>query len=206
MENMAENNPQEKLVFNATCFSTNNQSFGTISVMKQYFMSTECSDISYIKNVCVKFNHKLLAENGTKVECQNTYIEIYPLSNTKKTSDKNDCYIIFFDLEFNESLIELNKILNYINIYCDTDKKIYLITIYTNEKNIKKNLTEENIKVYFGKYFMTNYDISMVNMDSTDEIVKVIDSLTEDTLQEKNLLNVNKNLDIDKSKSHCLLI
>ena len=96
--------------------------------------------------------------------------------------------------------------MNYINLYCDTDKKIYLITIYTNEKNIKKNLTEENIKVYFGKYFMTNYDISMVNMDSTDEIVKVIDSLTEDTLQEKNLLNVNKNLDIDKSKSHCLLI
>ena len=203
---MAEDIPQEKLIFNATCFSTNNQSFDTISVMKQYFMSTECSDVSYIKNTCVKFIHKLLAENGTKVDCQNTYIEIYPLSKNKKTSDKNDCFIIFLDLEFNESLIELNKILNFINIYCDTEKKIYLITIYTNENNIKENLTEENIKVYFGKYFITNYDISMVNMDSKDEIVKVIDSLTQDTLQEKNLFNGNKNMDMDKSKSHCLFI
>ena len=67
-------------------------------------------------------------------------------------------------------------------------------------------MNEENIKVYFGKYFLTNYDISVVNMDSTDEIVKVIDSLTEDTLQEKNLFNGNKNLDNDKSRSHCLLI
>ena len=200
------NNPKEKLIFNATCFSTNNQSFGTISVMKQYFMSTECLEVSYIKNTCVKFIHNLLAENGTKVECQNTYIEIYPLSKTKKTSDKNDCYIIFFDLEFNESLIELNKILNFISIHCDTDKKIYLITIYTNEKNINDNLSEENIKVYFGKYFITNYDISMVNMDSKDELVKVIDSLTQDTLQEKNLFNGSKNIDIDKSKSHCLVI
>ena len=203
---MAENNLEEKLIFNAICFSTNNQSFNTISVMKKYFMSTECSDISYNKNTCVKFIHKLLAENGTKVDCQNTYIEIYPLSNNKTISDKNDCYIIFFDLEFNESLIELNKILNYIYISRNTDKKIYLLNIYTNEKNIKEDLTEENIKGYFEKNHLTNYDISEVNLDSTDEIVKVIDSLTEDTLQEKSLLNINKNLDIDKSKSHCLLI
>ena len=206
MEIASENKPQEKLIFNAYCFSTNNSNFNTINVMKQYFMSTECSEISYIKNTCVKFIHKLLAENGTKVDCHNTYIEIYPLSKSNKISDKNDCYIIFFDLEFNDSLNELNKILNYISNGGNHDKKIYLINIYTNEKYIKEDLTEENIKVYFGKYFITNYDISIVNMDSSDEIVKVIDSLTEDTLQDKNLFDGNKNVDMDKSKSRCLII
>jgi hypothetical protein len=135
----------------------------------------------------IEFKNKIVLENEDEILVHNTYYEISSFSESIQIFNKVECLIIFFDLEFNESLIELNKILNFISIHCDTDKKIYLITIYTNEKNINDNLSEENIKVYFGKYFITNYDISMVNMDSTDEIVKVIDSLTEDTLQEKNL-------------------
>ena len=203
---MSSNNQEAKLTFKAACFSTNYENFSSISIMKQYFMSTECSDIVYVKNLHVEFLHKLLRENGIRYECQNTYKEIYPLSKSHKINDDVDCYIIFFDLENNESLIELNKILNFISDTCDTYKKIYLINFYTNEKNKKSNLTEENIDVYFGKYALTNYDISEVNIDSSDEIVKVIDSLTEDTLQDKNLFNNIKICDNDKSKSFCLLI
>ena len=51
-----------------------------------------------------------------------------------------------------------------------------------------------------------NYDISNGNLDSSDELVKIIDSITEDTLQDKNLFRDNKALDIDRSKSVCLII
>ena len=198
--------PEEKLSFAAACFSTNYQNSSTISIMKQYFMSTECLDIEYFKNIQVDFTHKLLGENGSKIECRNTYIEIYPLIKTNKMNDKIDCYIIFFDLENSESLIELNKILNFISLNGDVNTKVYVINIYTNEKNIKSNLTEENINVYFGKYSIMNYDISNANLDSSDELVKVIDSITEDTLQDKNLFRGNKVLDSDRSKSLCLII
>ena len=203
---MSLDDQQKEINFNAACFSTNYENLNSILIMKQYFMSTECLDIIYTKNLQVDFTHKLLGENGSKLECKNTYIEIYPLVKNNKLSDNFDSYIIFFDLENIESLIELDKILCYIVTNGDINNKIYLITIYTNEKRIKSNLTEDNIKVYFEKYRIYNYDISRVNMDSSDELVEVIDSLTEDTLQDKNLLQTNKMLDDDQSKSICIVI
>ncbi len=203
---MSSDNQEENLTFNAACFSTNYQNLNSITIMKQYFMSTECLDIVYVKNYQVEFVHKLLGENGSKMECKNIYKEIDLSSKNNKIDENPDCYIIFFDLENSESLIELNKILNFISLNDDSNGKIYVINIYTNEKNIKSNLTEENINVYFGKYSLLNYDISIVNLDTSDELVKVIDSLTEDTLEEKNLFKGNKNIDSDKSKSICQII
>ncbi len=203
---MSSDNQEENLTFNAACFSTNYQNLNSITIMKQYFMSTECLDIVYVKNYQVEFVHKLLGENGSKMECKNIYKEIDLSSKNNKVEENPDCYIIFFDLENSESLIELNKILNFISLNDDSNGKIYVINIYTNEKNIKSNLTEENINVYFGKYSLLNYDISIVNLDTSDELVKVIDSLTEDTLEEKNLFKGNKNIDSDKSKSICQII
>ena len=203
---MSSDNQEENLTFNAACFSTNYQNLNSITIMKQYFMSTECLNIVYVKNYQVEFVHKLLGENGSKMECKNIYKEIDLSSKNNKVEENPDCYIIFFDLENSESLIELNKILNFISLNDDSNGKIYVINIYTNEKNIKSNLTEENINVYFGKYSLLNYDISIVNLDTSDELVKVIDSLTEDTLEEKNLFKGNKNIDSDKSKSICQII
>ena len=114
---MSENETSEKISFNAICFSTNYQNFNSILIMKQYFMSTECLDIEYTKNIQVDFVHKLLGENGSKLECKNRYIEIFPLSKNNKINEKADCYIIFFDLENSESLVELNKIFSEITIY-----------------------------------------------------------------------------------------
>ena len=202
------NNQEENLTFSAGCFSTNYNNFNSIAIMKQYFMSSECLDIVY-KDSQVDFTHKLLGENGTNIICTNVYIELIPFSKNNKNTDKIDCYIIFLDLENNESLIELNKILDYIKTYCDANLKIYVLNFFTNEKNIQSNLTDDNINVYFGKYSLTNYDISTVNLISSDELVKVIDSLTEDTLTDKNLLNNIKKIsdgNDDKSKSFCLII
>ena len=100
--------------------------------------------------------------------------------------------------------MELNKILKFISDTCDPEKKIYLINIFTIESNIKSNFNEENIKGYFSNYNLNNFDISKVNMDSSEELVKVIDSITKEVLQEKKMLN--KNMDIDNSKSKCLII
>ena len=203
---MALDENLEKLNFTAGCFSTNSKNLNIISIMRQYFMSTECLDIAYSKNNKVEFTHKLLGENGGKKECKNTYIEIDYLQNNNKIRDKYDSYIIFLDLENVESLVELDKILNYISRNGDLNNKIYLISIYTNEKNIKSNLSEDNIKTYFEKHSMIEYDISIVNMDSSDELVKVIDSLTEDSIQDKNLMKKSyKYLDEDRSNSLCLI-
>ena len=45
-----------------------------------------------------------------------------------------------------------------------------------------------------------------MNIDTSTETAKVIDTLTEETLQEKNKLDINIEINNDKSKSFCLLI
>ena len=172
--------------------------------MKQYILMSDCSDINYLKDYHVQFKHKLLFENGSQLENTNSYYEITSLSKSNKMCDKADCFIIFFDLENTESIMELNKILKFISDTCDPEKKIYLINIFTIESNIKSNFNEENIKGYFSNYNLNNFDISKVNMDSSEELVKVIDSLTKELMQEKKMSN--KIMGIDNSNSKCLII
>ena len=203
---MSLNDNLGKSAFITTCFSTNISNFSPFTIMKQYFISTECQDIVYNKPSKVEFSHKVISENGSKIEYKNIYYEITSLIKNNKINEETDCYIIFFDLENNDSLVELNKILKYISINGNINNKMYVINFYTNSKNIKSNLTDENINVYFIKYSILNYDISIVNMDTIDELVKVIDSLTEDTMEDKHLFKSNKEVNVDKSKSKCFII
>jgi len=190
--------------FHTVCFSTNYATFSSISVMKQYFMTADCLDTNYLKDNHVEFKHKILFRNGTEMLVHNSYYEISSFSKVSQACSKAECFIIFFDLEYNESLIELNKILKYLKEADDNDKKIFLINIYTSENNIKSNLTEESVKNCFSNYSLSNYEMSTVNMDSSDELSKAIDKLTEVTIQEK--LDAMNGKDMDNSKSGCLIM
>ena len=192
-----------KVPFRPVCFSTNFSNFSSVSILKQYFMSSSCSDINYIKDYHINFKHKINFEKSGQVEIAYTFYEISSFTKTNQACEKADCFIIFYDLENNESLRELTKILKYINETCDKERKIYLIAIYTNYENMSK-FSENNVKPYFSHNSLNNYSILTVNMDSSDELVETIDLLTEETLKEK--LNANKMLDYDNSHSKCYII
>ena len=190
--------------FRAVCFSTNFSNYSAIVIMKQYFLIADCSDINYLKDYHLQFKHKLLLENGAQLEYTNSYYEISNFSKSNPICDKADCFLIFFDLENSDSVMEINKILKFIKNTCDEQKKIFLINIYTVESNITSNYSDENLRGYFSNFNLSNYDISKVNMDSSDDLAKVIDSLTEDILKDKKIKN--KALDLDNSKSGCMII
>ena len=192
-----------KLSFRPVCFSTNYSNFSSVSILKQYFMSCQCSDIKYIKDYHINYKHKITYEKSGQVEIAYTFYEISSFAKSNTACEKADCFIIFYDLESNESLRELNKILKYMNDNCDNEKKIYLVTIYTNVEYLN-NFSEDNVKSYFTHNNLNNYNIISVNMDSSDELAKAFDSITEETLKEK--MSSNKLLDMDVSKSNCLII
>ena len=203
---MSANESPNECSFEAIIFSTNYQNFSAISIMKQYFMSTNCLDIKYDNENHVTFMHSLSIGKNSQINCKNSYFEITPLSKNVKIKEEIDCFIIFFDLEYNDSLDELNKILKLISDICDIDRKIYLITLYTNENNIKSEIDEENVNNYFGRYMLNSYDISKINMEKQEELPNKIDIITKEALQEKNLINGDmKDFDSDKSKSMCLI-
>ena len=194
--------PSVNLTFSPVCFSTNQTTFSPITVMKQYFMTTDCTDISYSKSSYVEFKH-VLTQNNISTECFNIFHEITSFSfEDIKICDESDCFIIFFDLENGDSLAELNKILNFLSERCDMSKKIFLINFYTNETNVKDNLNEHNIKYYLSKYLLDNYEIKEANIDSLTELAEIIDDVTIEILESKNLIK-STNFDVDKSKSMC---
>ena len=203
---MAENDIQNNFFFEAICFSTNYENCNSISIVKQYFMSTNCTDIKYNNN-SVAFKHTLIiGNNNAHIECQNNYIEMNPSSKNITINEETDCFIIFFDLEYNDSLSELYKIIKMISDLGIGNKTFYLICIYTNAKNNNYDKYENEIKDYFQQFLINDYDISQANME-TDELIKIIDKITIECLKDKNLLNNDiKDSDNDKSKSKCLII
>ena len=194
-----------QITFRTVCFSTNFSNYSSISIVKQYLMIADCTDIHYLKDNHLQFKHKLLLENGSKIEYNNSYYEISSFSKSSSACEKADCFIIFFDLENNESNRELNKILKFINETCVNERKIFLINFYTTESNIKDNFTDEYLKNTFSNNNLNSSQIYRVNMDSSEELAKVIDSLSKEVLEDKKMIG-NKLLDFDNSKSNCIVI
>ena len=204
---MSNSSSQNPCSFEAVCFSTNYENFSSISIIKQYFMSTECLDIEYKDDNKVSFKHILIiGNNNAHVECNNLYTELTSLSKNEKISENSDCFIIFFDQENDDSLVELSKICKIISDLNENNKKLYVINTYTNEKNIKCSINEENAQQFFGRYMLNDYEIYTVNMDEPDELSKSIDYITIDALNEKHGIAENKkDPDSDKSKSGCII-
>ena len=138
--------------FHTACFSTNSDNFNFTSIIKQYLLTANCSDINYLNDNHIEFKNKISLENEGQINVHNSYYEISSFSKINSICNNAECFIIFLDLEFNESLIELNKILKHIQGPISQNKKIFLIKIYTNESNIKRNFDEESIKNCFSTY------------------------------------------------------
>ena len=195
-----------QMEFKPVCFSTNNSTLSSLSIMRQYIQEAECLDIKIKDNqITFKRNLSIWKGKGTKIECSNSYYEITSLSISNDICENADCFIIFFDLEFSESMSELNKILNFISETVDVDITIYLIKLFTVENDIISNYTDNNIKKIFSNCALENYVISKVNMDSLDELAKSIDSITQKILQDKNNLYTD-DYNKDNSTSNCLII
>ena len=198
-------------------YSTNNNSEkkSLKYLIKAFKEEKENTELIVQNNLQYELTHKILSENGNKFTCKNIFIEINLSEKNSQIYSMIDCYIIFLDLENNESLIELEKILNYLT-QVDTDinyKKIYLINFFYNQNKIQSNLTEENIKLYFDKYELENYDISDLDLtDSNSELVKIIESISVETLEDKNIINdgivINRQKDFlndGKDRSKCFI-
>ena len=205
MEEKSDKNTSKEYTFEAICYSTNYKNFSSMKVLNQYFMSAECQEINHIDEFNVTFNKKLKIADNKEIECMNSYFEIVPTKSIKlkKTAD---CFIIFFDLEYNDSLGELNKILKNLANLGTNDKKLIIVRFYMEEKDIKTNSDEKSIPNILDKYGFSIFDISKINLNSPEQIISTIDKITLDTLQDKNLIQCD-NLDDknDKSESFCLI-
>ena len=205
MKNNSDKETNKEYTFDAICFSTNFTDFNAIKIINQYLMSADCNEINRNDDEYkVNFKHKLKIGTNTELECMNSYLEIAPNKKSVKISLNHDCFVIFVDMEYNDSLGELSKVLKMITNLSENDKNLFIINFFTQETDIKKDINDKNIKNMLERFGFNNYDIFKINMNIPDEITKTIDKITLETLQDKKLLDFeNKDANNDKSESIC---
>ena len=206
MEVTPDKEDSKEYNFDAICFSTNPANFNAMSILNQYFMSALCSDINKINENKVTFGHKLHISNNKEIDCKNSYFEVSLCKKGVKIKNKTDCFIIFLDLEYNDSLNELNKILKNLQKLSKNDQQLYIVNFFTDEKLINKKIKDDNIAKLLGNLGFNNYDIYKMNMTIPEEIIKIIDKITLETLQEKNLIDFqNIEESAHRSESICII-
>ena len=186
------------------CFSTDNEAYKPMSIIRQYLIFEECKNVKY-KEDSVEYNHNLNKDNNY------VHFKFYEILDIDKSNSKcnfADSYLILINLEKVDIFGQIDSIFNYIQNNGNSDKKIYIIGLYMNANNIKDEYKEENIKEYLEQQ-NTNYEYSEVNFDSTNELIKIIDFISNDTIKtKKNYIKQNNNNnehDNDQSGSKCFI-
>ena len=189
--------------FLIVCFSTDNESYKPMSIIRQYLIFEECSNVKY-KEDSVEYNHDLNKDNNF---IHFKFSEILDIDKLNSKCNFADSYLILINLEKEEIFGQMDSIFNYIQNNGNTDKKLFIIGLYINAKNIKDEYKEENIKEYLEQQNI-NYEYFELNFDLTNELVKIIDFISIDTIKTKKISKsqgVNNEQDNDQSGSKCFI-
>ena len=183
--------------FTIICFSTDNELYRPMALIRQYLVSEECSNVKYIKEEGVEYDHKFNKDNSFG------HFKFFELINLDKSNPKcnlADSYLILINLEKEEIFEQADLIINYIQNNGNTDKKIYIVGLYINASNIKDEYKEDNIKEYLDQQKF-NYEYSEINFDSSNELIRIIDFISNDTIKIKKENYQRSNINTEKEKA-----
>ena len=198
-----ENNKKPKKKeyhFNIICFTIDKEKYQPLIIIKKYLSLEQCSNIKYSKEN-IEYDHSTNPSNGRMTKCHFTEI-----LDTNKISNKcslADSYLIFIDLESDEIETETEEILYYIKTNGKEDLKYYFIGVYLDMNNVSCLNNKEEMNEYFDSKKI-NYEYTELDFNSTDDLVKILNHITNDTLKNKEFESLNKTLEKkDPSYSAC---
>ena len=127
------------------------------------------------------------------------------LNLTKEYTGINDvnCYLLYVDLEKEDSKQKLDFILNYAKENCNLEKRIFVFGMITKEDN-EKYITEEDIKRYLENSQMI-YQYKEINVKQNKDICDSLKEVFSFSLSNP-ISNMNKTQDKDDEKDGSCLI
>ena len=84
-----------------------------------------------------------------------------------------NCYIIFLDLEKEESKEKFETILNYAKDYCELTKKIYVLGMVSGNEEETKHITKGDISKTLDSAYVT-YEYKEINLSKAKEVSDII--------------------------------
>ena len=190
--------------FSIICFSSDNELYKPMEIIKKYLDLEQSSDIKYLDQSEVEYSHSSNVTNGRITKCK--FCEILDIKKPCPKCSLADSYLIFINLEQEGIETEIDTFISYINKNGKSDLKIYFIGLYLDKDNIDcLNEKEDMVKYLEDKEI--NFEYEELKFDSSNELVKQLSYITNDTLKNKFYESLNQTLDKDgdPGKSKCVI-
>ena len=84
-----------------------------------------------------------------------------------------NCYLLFIDLENEESKYKIESIINYAKNFCDLNKKIFALGMISGNNEEIKYINKEQI-INILKIAQTNYEYKEININKIKEVSNII--------------------------------
>ena len=150
-------------------FSTNDSKQTPNDIINKFL---EQKDHTILKKTRHTYAFSIKLKNSTKA----TNIMIFSALNLTREypgiTDVN-CYLLFIDLEKEESIKKLQDIINYAKDYCELNKKIFVIGMLSGNENETKYINKSNITKILDEIQAT-YEYREINLSSIQEVVDAI--------------------------------
>ena len=157
-------------VYNILCFTTNSELYEPFSIMKKFTDSLDKNSKKLVKDNSLNFYYKI---NTRKILTSFHQITNFNTEN-KYICNLTDSLMILIDLEDDNTYQNLTEIINIMTNFCDLEKTIFTIGLYSKAQKIKEDLNEENIKEFLEEKKLI-YEYFESNVESSNDLNKIID-------------------------------
>ena len=157
-------------VYNILCFTTNSELYEPFSIMRKFIDSLDNNSKKLVKDNSLNFYYKI---NTRKILTSFHQITNFNTEN-KYICNLTDSLMILIDLEDDNTYQNLTEIINIMTNFCDLEKTIFIIGLYSKAQKIKEDLNEENIKEFLEEKKLI-YEYFESNVESSNDLNKIID-------------------------------
>lgn len=157
-------------VYNILCFTTNSELYEPFSIIRKFSESLETNPKKIMKESSINFYYKI---NTRKISI--SFHQIINFDNDNKyICNLTDSYLILIDLEDDNTYQNLERIIDIMMNYCDLEKTVFVLGLYSNAQKIKNELNEESVKEFLEEKRLI-YEYLESNIESNNDLNKTID-------------------------------
>ena len=173
------------------------------------------NDIDNPEKNFISFTYQVKAGNTAQI----FFYQLKKLKKNYAINLKIDAFLILVDIENENSLLELDKVLTFIKENYSKDIENYILGIYENKNNIIEDFKENKIKKFLNKkkininyqnilFLIENNEHKQLNVILEDLLNKIFEiKKNKKSKNQKKIENEEEHFDFDddQSRSKCLI-
>ena len=153
-----------------------------------------------------KSRHSIAFSINLKNSSKDTTIMVYSILNlTREYTGINDvnCYVLFINLEKQDSMEKLEEIISYARDYCELGKKIYVLGMISGNEGESRQINKSDITKVLDQ-IQANYEYKEFNLSKVKEVCDTIMEVLD--YSSKHSINGESEIDKEGGKANSCVI